>query len=169
MMIVSFNTCRKHFPVLFSIMTYHRVCIYMQINTTGFTSRIGTTYPSGAPDFTPDFQWGSYYSIFSFMCMFCRSLFVLSLIFFWPLCCLLLFDIRILITSLWYLQALLTQRYNLQNSNYFYSGANELTTAVVDIELYKLQLYVQCFVFVDNCLFFYQFSLPLHCLFPFDL
>ena len=37
--------------------------------------------------------------IFSFMCMFCRSLFVL-LYFFWPLCCLFFFDLRILITRL---------------------------------------------------------------------
>jgi hypothetical protein len=36
--------------------------------------------------------------IFSFLCMFCRSLFVL-LCFFWPLCCL-SFDIRILIAPL---------------------------------------------------------------------
>ena len=41
----------------------------------------------------------------SFMCMFCRLLFVLLYFFFWPLCC--LFDIQILITSLWYLQTLL--------------------------------------------------------------
>jgi hypothetical protein len=34
------------------------------------------------------------------MCMFCRSLFVLLYFFFWPLCCLFFFDIRILITSL---------------------------------------------------------------------
>jgi hypothetical protein len=45
----------------------------------------------------------SCYSIFSFIFMFCRSLFVLSYFFFWPLCCLFLFDIPILITSLWYL------------------------------------------------------------------
>ena len=33
-------------------------------------------------DFTPGFQWGSCYSIFSFMCMFCRSFcFLLSLFF----------------------------------------------------------------------------------------
>jgi hypothetical protein len=32
------------------------------------------------------------------MCMFCRSLFVLLYFFFWPLCCLFFFDIRILIT-----------------------------------------------------------------------
>ena len=28
--------------------------------------------------FTPGFQWGSCYSIFSFMCMFCRSFFAIS-------------------------------------------------------------------------------------------
>jgi hypothetical protein len=39
------------------------------------------------------------YSIFSFMCMFCRPFFVLLCFFFWPLCCL-FFDIRILITPL---------------------------------------------------------------------
>jgi hypothetical protein len=31
------------------------------------------------------FQWGSCYSIFSFMCMFCRSLFVLLSFFLWSL------------------------------------------------------------------------------------
>jgi hypothetical protein len=36
----------------------------------------------------PSFWWGSCYSIFSFMCMFCRSLFVLLYFFFWPLSCL---------------------------------------------------------------------------------
>ena len=58
----------------------------------------------------------SRYSIFSFTCKFCRSLFVLLSYFFWPLCCLFFFDIRILITSLWYLQTLLVQRDNL-NTN----------------------------------------------------
>jgi hypothetical protein len=57
----------------------------------------GTTYPSGAYEFTPGFYWGSCYSIFSFMCMFCRSLFDLLSFFLWPLCCL-FFDLRILIT-----------------------------------------------------------------------
>ena len=41
-----------------------------------------------ALEFTPGFQSGSCYSIFSFICMFCRSLFVLLYFFFWPLCCL---------------------------------------------------------------------------------
>jgi hypothetical protein len=45
-------------------------------------------------------QRGSCYSIFSFMCMLCRSLFVLLYFFFWRLCCLFFFHIRILITPL---------------------------------------------------------------------
>ena len=36
--------------------TYHRIC--NQINTTGTTSGAGTANPSGAPEFTPGFQWG---------------------------------------------------------------------------------------------------------------
>jgi hypothetical protein len=39
--------------------------------------------------------------------MFCRSLFVLLPFLFWPLYCLFFFNLRILITSLWFLQALL--------------------------------------------------------------
>jgi hypothetical protein len=45
------------------------------------TSGVGTAYPSGAPAFTPGFKWSSCYSIFSFICMFCRSLFVLLFFF----------------------------------------------------------------------------------------
>ena len=86
----------SHSCTLFHI--YYRVC--NQINTTGVTSGAGTTYHSEAPEFTPGFQWGSCFSIFSFMCMFCRSLFVHLYFFFWPLCCLLFFDIRILIAHL---------------------------------------------------------------------
>ena len=81
----------------FSFVTYHRVC--NKINTTRVTSGAGTAYPSGEPEFTTGFQWGSCYSIFSLICMFCWSLFVLLYFFFWPLCCL-FFDIRILITPL---------------------------------------------------------------------
>ena len=55
-------------------MTKHRVC--SQIFTTGVTNKAGTAYPSGAPEFSSGFQWGSCYSILSFMSMFCRSLFV---------------------------------------------------------------------------------------------
>jgi len=49
---------------------------------------------------SPRFYWGSYYPIVSFMCMFCRSLFVLLYFFFWPLCCVFFFELRILIVSL---------------------------------------------------------------------
>ena len=71
-----------------------------RVNTTGATSGTGTAYPSGAPEFTTGFLWGSCYSIFSFICMFCRSLFVLLYFFFWPLCCLFFFNIQILITPM---------------------------------------------------------------------
>ena len=36
-------------------MTYHRVCNYVYIDTTGATSGAGTAYPCGAPEFTPGF------------------------------------------------------------------------------------------------------------------
>ena len=91
------STCREHFPVISSFITYHRVC--NQSNTTGATNGAGTAHHSGAHDFTPVFQWCSCYSIFSFMCNVCRSLFVLLTFFVWPLCCL-SFDLRILITPL---------------------------------------------------------------------
>ena len=77
---------------------YTRVC--NQINATGSTSGAGSVYPSRAPEFTHSFQWSSCYSIFTFICMFCRSLFVLLYFFFWPLCCLSFFDLRILLTPL---------------------------------------------------------------------
>ena len=48
----------------------------------------------------PGFQWGSCYSIFSLICTFCRWLFVLLYFFFWSLCCLFFFDVRILIAPL---------------------------------------------------------------------
>ena len=89
----AFVLCTLHRRIS-SFMTYLRVC--NQINTTGATIGAGTAHPSGAPEFTPGFQRGSCYSIFSFICMFCR----LFYIFFWPLCCLFFFDIRILITLL---------------------------------------------------------------------
>ena len=61
--------------LLSSFMTYHRVC--NQIKTTGVASEAETANPSRAPVLGPGCQWGSCYSIFSFICMFCRSLFVL--------------------------------------------------------------------------------------------
>jgi hypothetical protein len=49
---------------------------------------------------TTGFGWGSCWSVFSFMCLFYISLFVLLYFFFWSLCCLFVFDMRILIAPL---------------------------------------------------------------------
>ena len=92
------NTCTAR-PLTFKGLNTE-ILIKINKHTTGATSGAGTPYPSGAPEFSPGFQWGSCYSISSFMCMFCSSLFVLLYFFFWPLCCLFFFDIRILITPL---------------------------------------------------------------------
>ena len=64
-MTTDISTCRKHFPVLCSFMTYRWVC--NQSNTTDATSGAGTVYPSEAIEFTPGFQWDLCCSIFSFM------------------------------------------------------------------------------------------------------
>ena len=42
---------------------YHSIC-----NKMGATTGAGTAYRSGAHAFTPNFKWGSYYLIISFMC-----------------------------------------------------------------------------------------------------
>ena len=63
------------------------------------TRGAGTAYISGAPEFTVGFKMCSRYSIFSFMCMFCRSLFVLLPCFVWPFYCL-SSDLRILTTPM---------------------------------------------------------------------
>jgi hypothetical protein len=53
-----------------------------------------------AHEFTPVFHGVHVKPIFSFMLMFCRMLCVLLSFFFWPLCRLSFFDLRILITPL---------------------------------------------------------------------
>ena len=92
------STCRKYFPVLSSFTTYYRV--YNLINTMGATSGAGTSYLSRPHELTPGFYCGSCYSIFSSICMLCKSLFVLLYFFFWPLFCLFFFNIRIMIAPL---------------------------------------------------------------------
>ena len=90
------NIRRKHTTIKRINITLYQT---NYVDNTG-TSGAGTAYPSRAPEFTPILKSGSCFSIFSFTCMFCRSLFVLLHFFFWPLCCLFFFDIRILITPL---------------------------------------------------------------------
>ena len=71
-------------PVIYHVLKYNNPAMKIitlkscnQINTTGATSGAGTANSSGTPQFTPSFLWGSCYPIFSLICMFCRSLFVL--------------------------------------------------------------------------------------------
>ena len=91
------SICRKHLPILCSFMTDHRVCSY--IDAKGATKGALTAYLSGVLELTPGFLLSSCFFI-SFMCMFCRSLFVLLYSFLWPLCFLFFFNIRTLITPL---------------------------------------------------------------------
>ena len=77
------------------------------LRTSVAISGVGAAYPSGAPEFTPNFSGVRVTRSFVLCVVFCRSFFVLLYFLFWPLCCLFFFNIWILITSLWYLQALL--------------------------------------------------------------
>ena len=64
----------------------------------GYTSEAGTIYPSGTPEFTPVFSGVRFVRSLRFFCVvFCRSLFVPLFFFFWTLCRLSFFDVRILI------------------------------------------------------------------------
>ena len=119
----------RHFPVLSSFMTCHRLC--NQINTTGATSGVGTAYPCRTPEFIPGFQWGSCYSIFSFMYMFCRLLFVLFLL---TIVLSVLFRFKDSNYLQEYLQTLLTR-----NKHNFYFG---LICTVHVVRMYPVCLYV---------------------------
>ena len=77
-------TCHKHFPILSSIMTYHRVC--NQINTTGATSGAGTAYPFGSPEFTPNIFVGFVLPNLQFYVCFVDSCLQLLSISFWSFC-----------------------------------------------------------------------------------
>ena len=68
-----------------------------KINTTGVTSGAGTTYPSGAPEFLVGFML---LDLQFYVCVLQIFVCPFILFFFWPLCCLFFFDIRIVITPL---------------------------------------------------------------------
>jgi hypothetical protein len=66
----------EYIPVLSGHLLLNRwFCVkcFVDLNKTGVLQETGTAYPSGAPEFTPGLFMGSCYSIFSFMCMLCRS------------------------------------------------------------------------------------------------
>jgi hypothetical protein len=88
------SVTRNHNLVLSSFMTYHRV--FDKSNATWSKKCL----PFRNTRIRPWFFVISCYSIFSFICMFSKSLFVLLCFFFWPLCCLFFFDLRLLITPL---------------------------------------------------------------------
>ena len=71
----------------------------MYISNLLRTTRFWKTLPEHLSS-PPDFSGVRVYSVFSFICMFCRFLLVLLCFFFWPLCCLFFFDIRFLIAPL---------------------------------------------------------------------
>jgi hypothetical protein len=106
------STCRKHFPVLSSFMTYPRDCNY--INTTSATSGAGTANPSGAPEFTPVLS-GVRVTRSLVLCMFCRSFFVLL--------------------SLWYLQTLLLPAVMFRNTMW----TNDLLNCIACVEIFNQQ------------------------------
>ena len=72
------STCRKHFPVLFSFMTYHRAC--NESNTTSVTSGAWTAYPSENLSPPPGFSGVRVIRFLVLYVMFWRSLFVLLLL-----------------------------------------------------------------------------------------
>ena len=93
------STCRKHFPILSSFMTYH----------TGFIPRLTRRVPQVEQELLTLPDHPSSHPVFNgvrvtrslVLCVwFCRSLFVCLYFFCWPLYCLFFFDIRILITPL---------------------------------------------------------------------
>ena len=92
---------------------YYRIC--NKGNSTGATCSAWTTYPSEAPEFTPSFSVVHVGRCLVLDVTFCKSLFVLLVIvlsvlrftasdypfgIFWPLCCLVFFDLRLLVTPL---------------------------------------------------------------------
>ena len=70
----------------------------------GATSRTGTAYPSRAPEFNPDFQWGSCYSICSFLC---GVLWIVVCPYSFGHCVVCPSSIYLLLLPIWYLQTLL--------------------------------------------------------------
>jgi hypothetical protein len=102
------STCRKHFPVFSSFMTYHWVCNYR--NTTSTLSEHMSPH-TGFSGVRVVVRCLVFYIVFSRMLFVLLSFFLWSLcclsFFFWSLCCLSFFDLQIFIT-LWYFQTPLT-------------------------------------------------------------
>ena len=122
------SICCKHFQVLSSFITYHRVCNWS--NMTSATCGAGTAYPFGAPEFIPSFQWGLSSLIFSFLC---SVLQIVVSFFFCSLCCL-SFDLQI------HLQTLLI--YQLSHVNVLVYFVDINTTVCCKIRTHKMLPFV---------------------------
>jgi hypothetical protein len=77
---------------------YHTAC--NKSNTTGATCGTGNVYTSGVHSSCSVFSGVPVAGSLVFCVLFCSSLFVLLSLFFWPLCCLFVFNLRLLITLL---------------------------------------------------------------------
>ena len=87
--------------------------------------------------------------IFSFICMFCRSLFVLLLFFLCPLCCLFFFDIRILITPLVSLPIALSVLLRYTDSDYPFG----IFWSLGCLFLFDIRILITTLVSVGHCVF----------------
>ena len=92
---VSFYRC-LNFVLLSSLMTYHM--IFTKSNMTCVTSGSWTTRLSGTHELTPVFSGVRDARSIIFCVVFCRSLFVILRLYFWPLYNLSVFYLRLLIT-----------------------------------------------------------------------
>ena len=101
---------------------------------TGATSGAGTTYSFRSTEFTPGFKWGSCQSIFRFLCMFGRSLFVPLYLFSFGHCvvCSSIYEFWL---PLWYLQLSLNSMLRHRNPLVVVMSRIKLSTALVFIYL----------------------------------
>ena len=94
------STCRKHFPVLSSFMTYHRVVARLTRPVSLMDQELPTLpeHMSSLPVFSGVCVTRSLVLCECFVdrCLF----FCIFSFFFWPLCCLFFFDLRIMATPL---------------------------------------------------------------------
>jgi len=96
-----------------------------------FTCGAGTVYPSRRLEFTPGFQWGSCCKIFRFLCSILMITVRLSLL--GALYCLSFFDLRLLITPFWYLQAYLCKEKN--NATFVHTHITHLGCHLIKSEI----------------------------------
>ena len=102
------NVLRNHNPILYSFMTYHRVLTRVSQRVPHAVQELFSLMdPLDSP---PVISMARVVRSLIFCVTFCRSLSVLLFFFRCPLHCLSVFDSRLRITPLWYLQTFLPPR-----------------------------------------------------------